>query len=82
MILTPCSELKNNPQYLCIGILIVEDVIAVILISTLQSVALVGSVSPESIIAVILVAAGLIIGTFTVGTRLIPPLIRLPLERA
>ena len=37
--------------------------------------ALVGYVSPESIIAVILVAAGLIIGTFTVGTRLIPPLI-------
>ena len=58
-----------------LGILIVEDVIAVILISTLQSVALDGSVSPESIIAVILVAAGLIIGTFTVGTRLIPPLI-------
>ena len=68
--------IKNiNPQYIVLGILIVEDVIAVILISTLQSVALVGSVSPESIIAVILVAAGLIIGTFTVGTRLIPPLI-------
>ncbi len=57
------------------GILIVEDIIAVILISTLQSVALVGTVSVESIVVIVLVAAGLIIGTFTVGTRVIPPLI-------
>ncbi len=74
-ILTDLGRIKKQSSILVLGILIVEDVIAVILISTLQSVALVGSVSPESIIAVILVAAGLIIGTFTVGTRLIPPLI-------
>ena len=57
------------------GILIVEDIIAVILISTLQSVALVGTVSVESIVVIVLVAAGLIVGTFTLGTRVIPPLI-------
>jgi len=58
-----------------LGILIVEDVIAVILISSLQSIALVGTVSIESIIVVVLVATGLIVGTFTIGTRVIPPLI-------
>jgi len=58
-----------------LGILIVEDVIAVILISTLQSIALVGTVSIESIIVVVIVAVGLIVGTFTIGTRVIPPLI-------
>ena len=41
----------------------------------LQSIALVGSVSIESILVVVLVATGLIVGTFTVGTRVIPPLI-------
>jgi len=55
--------------------LIVEDVIAVILISSLQSIALVGSVSIESVLVVVLVATGLIVGTFTVGIRIIPPLI-------
>jgi len=50
-------------------------VIAVILISSLQSIALVGSVSIESVVVVILVALGLIVGTFTVGARIIPPLI-------
>ena len=49
--------------------------IAVILISSLQSVALVGSVSIESVLVVVLVALGLIVGTFTVGARIIPPLI-------
>jgi len=58
-----------------LGILIVEDVIAVILISTLQSIALVGTISIESVLVVVMVAAGLIIGTFTVGRKVIPPLI-------
>ena len=57
------------------GILIVEDVIAVILIASLESIALVGTVSVESVVLVALVAAGLIIGTFTIGRRTIPPLI-------
>ena len=45
------------------------------MISSLQSVALVGTVSIESIVVVVLVATALIVGTFTVGTRVIPPLI-------
>ena len=52
-----------------------EDVIAVILLSSLQSVALIGTVSPESVATVVAVAAALIFGTFAVGTRLITPLI-------
>ena len=69
------GRIKKESSILVLGILIVEDVIAVILISSLQSIALVGSVSIESILVVILVAAGLIVGTFTIGTRVIPPLI-------
>ena len=69
------GRIKRESSILVLGILIVEDVIAVILISSLQSIALVGSVSIESVLLVVLVAAGLIIGTFTVGTRIIPPLI-------
>ena len=69
------GRIKKESSILVLGILIVEDVIAVILISSLQSIALVGSVSIESVVIVVLVAAGLIVGTFTVGTRVIPPLI-------
>ena len=69
------GRIKKESSILVLGILIVEDVIAVILISSLQSIALVGSVSIESVVVVVLVATGLIVGTFTVGTRLIPPLI-------
>jgi CPA2 family monovalent cation:H+ antiporter-2 len=69
------GRIKKESSILVLGILIVEDVIAVILISSLQSIALVGSVSIESVLVVVLVAAGLIIGTFTLGTRIIPPLI-------
>ena len=69
------GRIKKESSILVLGILIVEDVIAVILISSLQSIALVGSVSIESIIVVVLVATGLIVGTFTIGTRVIPPLI-------
>ena len=57
------------------GILIVEDVIAVILIASLESVGLVGAVSIETVVLVVLVASGLFIGTFTIGRRVIPPLI-------
>ena len=69
------GQIKKESSLLVLGILIVEDVIAVILISSLQSIALVGTVSIESIIAVVTVAIALIVGTFTVGTRVIPPLI-------
>ena len=69
------GRIKKESSLLVLGILIVEDVIAVILISSLQSIALVGTVSIESIIAVVAVAIALIVGTFTIGTRLIPPLI-------
>jgi CPA2 family monovalent cation:H+ antiporter-2 len=69
------GKIKKESSILVLGILIVEDVIAVILISSLQSIALVGSVSIESILVVVLVATGLIVGTFTLGTRIIPPLI-------
>ncbi len=74
-ILEEMGRIKKESSILVLGILIVEDVIAVILISSLQSIALVGTVSVESIVIVVLVATGLIVGTFTVGTRVIPPLI-------
>ena len=69
------GKIKKESSIMVLGILIVEDVIAVILISSLQSIALVGTVSIESIVVVVLVATGLIVGTFTIGTRVIPPLI-------
>ena len=74
-ILEEMGRLKNESTLLVLGILIVEDVIAVILISSLQSIALVGTVSVESILIVVIVATGLIVGTFTVGTRVVTPLI-------
>ncbi len=74
-ILEEMGRIKKESSILVLGILIVEDVIAVILISSLQSIALVGTVSVESIVVVVLVATAMIVGTFTVGTRVIPPLI-------
>ncbi|PIW33472.1 MAG: potassium transporter Kef [Nitrosopumilales archaeon CG15_BIG_FIL_POST_REV_8_21_14_020_37_12] len=74
-VLEEMGKIKKESSILVLGILIVEDVIAVILISSLQSIALVGSVSVESVVIVVLVATGLIVGTFTIGTRIIPPLI-------
>lgn len=74
-ILEEMGRIKRESTILVLGILIVEDVIAVILISSLQSIALVGTVSIESILIVIIVATGLIVGTFTIGTKVIPPLI-------
>lgn len=74
-LLEEMGKIKKESSIMILGVLIVEDVIAVILISSLQSIALVGTVSIESIIVVVLVATGLIVGTFTIGTRVIPPLI-------
>jgi len=74
-ILEEMGRIKRESTILVLGILIVEDVIAVILISSLQSIALVGTVSIESILIVIAVATGLIVSTFTIGTRVITPLI-------
>ncbi len=74
-ILEETGRIKKESSILILGILIVEDIIAVILISSLQSIALVGSVAIESIAIIVLVATALIVGTFTVGTRVIPPLI-------
>ncbi|KAF6246482.1 potassium transporter Kef [Nitrosopumilus sp. b3] len=74
-ILEEMGRIRNESSILVLGILIVEDIIAVILISSLQSIALVGTISIESVIIIALVAAGLIVGTFTLGTRVIPPLI-------
>jgi CPA2 family monovalent cation:H+ antiporter-2 len=74
-LLEETGRIKKESSILILGILIVEDIIAVILISSLQSIALVGTVSIESIVAVVAVAVALIVGTFTIGTRVIPPLI-------
>jgi CPA2 family monovalent cation:H+ antiporter-2 len=74
-ILEDTGKIKKESSILVLGVLIVEDIIAVILIATLESVALVGNVSYESIILVVVVAAGLIGGTLTVGTKIIPKLI-------
>jgi len=74
-ILQDSGKIKKESSILVLGILIVEDVIAVILIASLESVALVGAVSIESVILVVVVAGGLIIGTFTIGRKVIPPLI-------
>ena len=74
-ILTDSGRIKKESSIMVLGILIIEDIIAVILISSLQSIALLGSVSVESVIVVLIVAGALIIGTLTVGIRVIPPLI-------
>lgn len=74
-ILQDSGKIKKESSILVLGILIVEDVIAVILIASLESIALVGAVSIETVALVVLVASGLFIGTFTIGRRVIPPLI-------
>jgi len=74
-ILQDSGKIKKESSILVLGILIVEDVIAVILIASLESVALVGAVSIETVVLVTVVAGGLFIGTFTIGRRVIPPLI-------
>ena len=74
-VLEEAGKIKKETSILVLGILIVEDVIAVILIASLESIALVGNVSIEGIIAVVVVAGVLIVGTFTVGIRTIPKLV-------
>ena len=74
-VLEESGKIKKESSILVLGILIVEDVIAVILIASLESIALVGNVSIEGIIAVVVVATILIVGTFTVGIRTIPKLV-------
>nr|AIE96358.1 sodium/hydrogen exchanger (TC.KEF) [uncultured marine thaumarchaeote AD1000_77_H06] len=74
-ILQDSGKIKKESSILILGILIVEDVIAVILIASLESIALAGTVSIEGVILVAVVAAGLIVGTFTIGRRVIPLLI-------
>ena len=74
-ILTDAGRIKKESSIMVLGILIIEDIVAVILISSLQSIALLGSVSAEGVIVVLVVAGALIIGTLTVGIRIIPPLI-------
>jgi len=74
-ILQDSGKIKKESSILILGILIVEDVIAVILIASLESVALVGAVSIETVVVVAVVAGGLFIGTFSIGRRVIPPLI-------
>ena len=74
-VLEESGKIKKESSILVLGILIVEDVIAVILIASLESIALVGNVSIEGIIAVVVVAGVLIVGTFTVGIRTIPKLV-------
>ena len=74
-ILQDSGKIKKESSILVLGILIVEDVIAVILIASLESVALAGTVSVEAVVLVAVVAGGLIVGTFTIGRRIIPPLI-------
>ena len=74
-VLEETGKIKKESSILVLGILIVEDVIAVILIASLESIALAGTVSIEGAIAVVVVATVLIVGTFTVGIRTIPKLI-------
>lgn len=74
-ILEDTGKIRKESSILVLGMLIVEDIIAVILIATLESVALVGTVSIESIIVVVAVAIALIAGTLTIGIRTIPRLI-------
>ena len=74
-VLEEAGKIKKESSILILGVLIVEDVIAVILIASLESIGLVGTVSIENVVLVAVVAAGLIIGTFTIARRVIPPLI-------
>ena len=64
-VLEEAGKIKKESSILILGVLIVEDVIAVILIASLESIGLVGTVSIENVVVVAVVAAGLIVGTFT-----------------
>ena len=55
-VLEETGKIKKESSILVLGILIVEDVIAVILIASLESIALAGTVSIEGAVAVVVVA--------------------------
>ena len=55
-VLEEAGKIKKESSILVLGILIVEDVIAVILIASLESIALAGTVSIEGAITVVVVA--------------------------
>jgi CPA2 family monovalent cation:H+ antiporter-2 len=74
-ILEDMGKIKKESTVLVLGILIVEDIIAVILIASLQSVALAGTVSYEKVVTISAIAAALIVGTLTIGARIIPKLV-------
>jgi len=74
-VLEETGKIKKESSILVLGILIVEDIIAVILIASLKSYALVGDISIESVIVTLVIAAGLFAATFTAGRKLIPKLI-------
>lgn len=74
-VLEDAGRLQRPSSITVLAILIVEDIIAVILISTLQPLALANTVSIESVIVVLVVGIGLIGATITVGIKTIPPLI-------
>ncbi len=74
-ILEDMGKIRKESTVLILGILIVEDIVAVILIASLQSIALAGSVSYENVLVLSGIAAGLIVGTLTIGARTIPKLI-------
>ena len=74
-VLEEAGKIKKESSILVLGILIVEDVIAVILIASLESIALAGTVSIEGAVTVVVVATILIVGTFTVGIRTMPKLV-------
>ena len=63
-VLEEAGKIKKESSILVLGILIVEDVIAVILIASLESIALAGTVSIEGAIAVVIVATILIVWNF------------------
>ena len=74
-VLEEAGKIKKESSILVLGILIVEDVMAVILIASLESIALAGTVSIEGAVTVVVVATILIVGTFTVGIRTVPKLV-------
>jgi len=74
-VLEETGKIKKESSILVLGILIVEDIIAVILIASLKSFALVGEISIESVIITIIIAAGLFAATFTAGIKIVPKLV-------
>ena len=74
-VLEETGKIKKESSILVLGILIVEDIIAVILIASLKSYALVGDIAIESVIITLVIAAGLFAATFTAGRKIIPKLI-------